>query len=73
MRVNWNQKQSGFQKCWLWQYGAGPFEVIEVKDQLYRIATLTYPKAAFHNKWLIRETFLQAFVRWLKQWIYSQY
>lgn len=25
----WNQNQPGFQECWLWQYGKGPFRVLE--------------------------------------------
>jgi len=28
MHVRWNDKRPGFQACWLWQFGEGPFEVL---------------------------------------------
>ena len=30
MRVAWNIHRVGFQTCWLWQFGRGPFEVVEI-------------------------------------------
>jgi hypothetical protein len=30
MYVQWNREEPGFQNCWLWQFGEGPFEVLEV-------------------------------------------
>ena len=29
MRVAWNKDQEGFQDCWIWQYGEGPFDVVK--------------------------------------------
>lgn len=28
MIVSWNKGQAGFQNCWLWQFGPGPFQVV---------------------------------------------
>jgi len=30
MFVAWNKEAEGFQSCWLWQFGKGPFEVLRV-------------------------------------------
>ena len=30
MLVHWNKEEPGFLPEWLWQYGPGPFEVVEI-------------------------------------------
>lgn len=30
MRVAWNREQEGFRKEWLWQFGEGPFDIVQV-------------------------------------------
>jgi len=30
--VSWNRKADGFLESWLWQYGEGPFEVVDVRN-----------------------------------------
>jgi hypothetical protein len=31
-KVLWNMQAEGFLKDWIWQYGEGPFEVVEEMD-----------------------------------------
>lgn len=32
MKVRWNKDQEGFQESWLWQFGEGPFTVLNRYD-----------------------------------------